>query len=108
MELAIIIFLIASLLYWLDSINAKEIATQQAKSACKKQHIEFLDDTVVIKKVRLRHNNHGQIALYREYEFEFSSTGEFRYKGNIRLLGKYIIDVEMEPYKFHEEQDHLQ
>ena len=107
MELAIIILLITSLLYWLDSINAKEIATQQAKSACKKQLIEFLDETVVIKKIRLRRNSHGQMALYREYEFEFSSTGEIRYKGNIRLLGRYLIDVEMEPYKFQDEQDHL-
>jgi hypothetical protein len=107
MELAIIILLITSLLYWFDSINAKEVATQQAKSACKKQQVEFLDDTVVIKKVRLRRNNQGQMALYREYEFEFSSTGEFRYKGHVWLLGRYLIDVEMEPYQFHDEQDHL-
>lgn len=102
MELLIIIFLIASLLYWLDGINSKEIATKQAKSACKKVLIEFLDDTVLIKKVRLRRNTQGQIAIYREYEFEFSSTGEFRYKGIVRLLGKHLLDVEMEPHQFNE------
>jgi len=102
MELAIFILLVASLLYWLDSIRAKEIATQHAKSACKKVLLEFLDDTVLIKKVRLRRNVQGQLSIYREYEFEFSSTGEFRYKGQVRLLGKYLLDVEMEPYQFHE------
>ena len=102
MELAIIIFLVAALFYWFDGIRAKENATIHAKAECKKVLIEFLDDTVLIKKVRLRRNAQGSLLIYREYEFEFSSTGEFRYKGMVRLLGKYLIDVEMEPYQFHE------
>lgn len=72
------------------------------KNACKKILLEFLDDTVLIKKVRLRRNTQGHLSIYREYEFEFSSTGEFRYKGQVRLLGKYLIDVEMEPYQFND------
>ena len=102
MDLAVIILLISSLLYWLDSIRAKENATKHAKAACKKVLLEFLDDTVLIKKVRLRRNTQGQLSIYREYEFEFSSTGEFRYKGQVRLLGQYLIDVEMEPYQFND------
>ena len=102
MELFIIIFLISALLYWFDGIQAKENATIHAKAACKKVLIEFLDDTVLIKKVRLRRNSQGQLSIYREYEFEFSSTGEFRYKGIVCLLGKHLIDVEMEPYKFND------
>jgi len=100
-DFIILLFLISSLFYWLDSIRAKEIATKNALVACKKVLLEFLDDTVVIKKVRLRRDTRGIIAIYREYQFEFSSTGEFRYKGMVRLLGKYLIDVEMEPYQFN-------
>ena len=102
MELGIIILFIFSLYYWLASISAKENATEHAKKSCKKVQVEFLDDTVLIKKVRLRRNTQGRLSIYREYEFEFSSTGEFRYKGQVRLLGKYLIDVEMEPYKFND------
>ena len=102
MELAFIILLISTLFYWLDGIRAKENATTHAKAACKKVLIEFLDDTVLIKKVRLRRNTQGHLSIYREYEFEFSTTGEFRYKGRVRLLGEYLIDVEMEPYKFND------
>lgn len=102
MELAIIILLVLSIVYWLDSIRAKENATQYAKERCKKVLLEFLDDTVLIKKVGLRRNVNGQLSIYREYQFEFSSTGEFRYKGCVRLLGQQLIDVEMEPYQFHE------
>lgn len=102
MDLIVIILLITSLLYWLDSIRAKENATKYAKAACKKVLLEFLDDTVLIKKVRLRRNTQGQLSIYREYEFEFSSTGEFRYKGQARLLGQHLVDVEMEPYQFND------
>jgi len=102
MELLIIILLFFSIAYWLDSIRAKENATQYAKESCKKVLLEFLDDTVLIKKVRLRRNVNGQLSIFREYQFEFSSTGEFRYKGCIRLLGHQLIGVEMEPYQFHE------
>ncbi len=105
MELSILIILIASLFYWFDSIRAKENATRYAKSACKKVLLEFLDDTVLIKKVWLRRNTQGQMSIYRKYEFEFSSTGEFRYKGQVRLLGQYLIDVEMEPYQFNDIED---
>lgn len=102
MELFIIIILVMSVYYWLESIRAKEDATRHAKSACKKVLIEFLDETVLIKKVRLRRNSLGHLSVYREYEFEFSSTGEYRYKGQVRLLGKSLIDVEMEPYQFND------
>ena len=101
-DFIILLFLSASIFYWLDSIRAKEIATKQASAECKKVLIEFLDDTVVIKKVRLRRDTQGRIAFYREYQFEFSSTGEYRYKGLVRLLGKYLIDIEMEPYQIHD------
>ena len=105
MELGIIIVFIAVIYYWLDSIRAKEIATMHAKLSCKNVLLEFLDDTVRIKKVRLRRNIKGHLSLYREYEFEFSSTGECRYKGEVRLLGQYLIDVEMQPYKFEEDNE---
>lgn len=100
-DFILLLILIAIIFYWLDSISSKEIATQSAKEACKKVLLEFLDETVSIKKVRLRRNIHGQLLIYREYEFEFSSTGEYRYKGIVRLLGKVLLDVEMEPYKFN-------
>lgn len=104
-DLIFIVILLALIFYWLDSLRAKEIATKNALAECKKVLLEFLDDTVVIKKVRLRRNTQGKIAFYREYQFEFTSTGRYRYKGRIRLLGRYLIDVEMEPYQFNEVEE---
>lgn len=98
-DFTLIIFLVTAFLYWLDSIRAKEIATEKAKEACKKVALEFLDDTVSVKKVRLRRNSAGRLVLYREYQFEFTSTGEYRYKGLVKFLAKSLQAVEMEPYQ---------
>ena len=99
----ILFFILLSLfLYWLDSIRAKEVATKQARKACKKIMLEFLDETVVIKKIRLRRNSLGRLVFYREYQFEFTSTGEYRYKGRVTLLGKQLIRAEMETYQMND------
>jgi len=99
-DFTIFVLLVSTFLYWLASIRAKEIATKYSREACKKVSLEFLDETVSIKKVRLRRNSSGRLVFYREYQFEFTSTGEYRYKGRVKLLGKILLGVEMEPYQF--------
>jgi len=101
-DFTLFVILISVFLYWLDSIRAKEIATARSREACKKVLVEFLDETVAIKKVRLRRNSSGRLNFYREYQFEFTSTGEYRYKGMVKLLGKHLLDIEMEPYQFND------
>jgi len=71
---------------------------------CKAQDVFFLDETVVQNKVRVRRNSAGHLVLYREYRFEFSSDGAYRYRGKICLLGKQVVSIEMEAYR----QDLLQ
>jgi len=102
-DFTLFVILVAGFLYWLDSIRAKEIATAQSRDACKKVSLEFLDETVAIKKLRIRRNDIGRLVFYREYQFEFTSTGEYRYKGVTRLLGKRLLGIEMEPYQFVED-----
>jgi len=99
-DFILFVILLSGFLYWLGSIRAKELATTHSREACKKVSLEFLDETVSIKKVRLRRNSLGRLVFYREYQFEFTSTGEYRYKGIVKLLGKYLMDIEMEPYQF--------
>ena len=101
-DFSVALVLTTLFLYWLDSIRAKEIATGHARQACKKVMLEFLDETVVIKKLRLRRNTLGRLGFYRVYQFEFTSTGEHRYKGRVTLLGKQLVATEMEPYQVNE------
>ena len=95
-----IVFLVAAIAYWLDAIRSKEIAREAGKKACLKYDLIFLDDTVVIEKVRLRRDGYGRMRIYRQYQFEFTNDGAYRYKGDIYMLGRYVLDVNMQAYHF--------
>ena len=49
----------------------------------------------------------GYIQLRRRYQFEFTSTGEIRNKGQIVLIGTRIKAIELEAHIFPEDQDRL-
>ena len=85
--------------YWLDGMRCKEIAHYAGKAACQEAEVLFLDDSVTIRKTRLRRNGLGRIVLYREYNFEFTSDGNMRSHGEVHILGKRIIETTMDAYR---------
>lgn len=42
--------------------------------------------------------------MCRVYTFEFATDGWRRYRGIIALLGRRVVEVEMEPYRFDPEE----
>lgn len=105
-ELLLIILMVASIMYWLNAIRCKEIAREAGKRACDKYQVTFLDDTVVIRKLRLRRDTNGQMRFYRVYQFEFSSDGEQRYTATISMLGERVTRVDMEAYRSMDHDDY--
>ncbi len=97
-EFIIIFTLIAVIFYWIDTIRAKELAVMHGKNACKDAGVTFLDQTVEIKKVRLKRNPRGSMVFYREYQFEFSSDGVRRVDAKIIMLGKQLLKLQLSAY----------
>jgi len=97
-EFITLFVLIAGILYWIDTIFAKEIACKHGKDRCKELGVTFLDATVEITKTRLKRNPKGTVKFKRDYSFEFSSDGIKRYQGTITMLGKVLIDLHMSAY----------
>ncbi len=91
--------IIALLWYWWNSISAYEVAYKQAKAACSRLELQFLDDTLDVIKLRLCRHPRGQMQLCRRYEFEFSSDGNNRYKGYVSLSGLHYENIDMDAYK---------
>jgi hypothetical protein len=90
---------IAALLwFWLDTMRARERAISIGRQACEKDGLQLLDETVFLKSVRLRRNERGHIAVWRNYGFEFSDNGNNRRAGNVTLLGGRLDGVQLEPY----------
>ena len=95
-----IIFIVVGALvwFWFDSIGAKEKARVTGRDYCSKGNVQFLDDTVALSKLRLKRNSLGRLNFYREFKFEFSSSGDDRYIGVISLLGQRVDKVQMDVY----------
>ncbi|RDH42929.1 DUF3301 domain-containing protein [Zooshikella ganghwensis] len=81
---------------WLDGIQCKDIARAAGKRACDDLQLQLLDDTVANIKTRLSRNQQGSITLLRYYRFEFTQTGEHRYKGTVQLLGHRIKHIHLD------------
>jgi hypothetical protein len=78
-------------LFWLDSARARELATAIARSLCDRRGLQFLDDTVVLRRIGLRWGKNG-LRLRRMFDFDFALGGAGRRSGYLILLG---TDVEL-------------
>jgi len=98
-EGAAIVLLIAGILFWLDSLRARERALKAGRAACERHALQFLDDTVSVSRVRLGRDDEGQLRIARTYTFEFSDTGNNRRHGAIVMLGGQLQDLQLEPFR---------
>lgn len=83
---------LAAALWW-DGLQKRELAIQAARRACRGAGVQFLDETVALKKWALRRSPDQQLKVYREFGFEFSETGDDRREGRICLLGPTVVAV---------------
>ena len=101
-SLVVMLLLVAIVMFWWDSVGVKEQARKIGSDVCKRSDVQFLDDTVALKKISLRRNSNGQLSFYRIFWFEFSSDNYQRFTGKIYMLGRNSDKVEMDPYPLSE------
>jgi len=87
--------------YWSYSQKIKQLALRAAINRCKEAGVQFLDHSVVLHRIGFRKDASKRWKLYREYRFEFASTGESRYVGRVILQGHFAISSELEPYSLN-------
>ncbi len=85
-----ILLLLVLLWFWLDSARARELATGICDQACAERGLQFLDETVALRKLSLRWTGQG-LRIRRLYRFDFSEEGVGRRGGHITMLG---VDLE--------------
>ncbi len=94
-----IIFAIIALLWW-RTHEIKQIAYRLAKRHCSEMEVQFLDDSIVLRRIRLKRLTNGQISLLRVFHFEFATIGDARYQGEVIFNGFKLHSIELEPYRF--------
>lgn len=98
-EGAAILLILAGVLFWMDSLRARERALAAGRNACARYGVQLLDETVQFARLRLARDSEGRMRLKRTYRFEFSDTGDNRRHGAIVMLGGELQDLQLEPYR---------
>ena len=99
LEVAALLIMAAAAGYWLQAMGSKDRARAAARSACERDQVQFLDDSVALVKLRLRRGEHGGIVIYSEFSFEFTSDGAYRYPGLVTLMGARVLQCTLGPYR---------
>jgi hypothetical protein len=93
-NLGIILAVLAAGWFWLDSARAREIATGIGRAACERHQLQFLDQTVALRRLALRWPAQG-LRLRRVYSFDFSEEGVGRRTGHLVLLGLHLEELSL-------------
>jgi hypothetical protein len=92
------------LLYWWHSGVYKGRALELAERYCREHDLQLLDQSMVIRGLWPIRRADGRLGLRRNYQFEFTSTGDQRYRGTLVLHGLRLQSLELEAYKLPPEE----
>ena len=91
--------ILAAVGLWWYSTECREAALAAAQQHCHTVGVQLLDGSVVSNGFRLTRRSSGSLALVQKFYFEFSTTGDRRYRGYLEQLGKRTIRIELEAHK---------
>ena len=86
--------------YWWRAQATKERALQAARQACEKADVFLLDQSVYLSGLGVQRDEQGRLRFRRTFTFDFTATGEGRYRGWIVLLGQTPQSIDFEPHRF--------
>lgn len=93
-------------LYFFTELKIREIAFYAAREHCESMNVQLLDQSIGIHRVWLKRGKDDQLHFWRNYQFEFTSTGDERYKGNVITLGTLIETIYLQPHKLPDTEQH--
>ncbi len=104
-DLLLLMALVALVAYWFGSLSVRERAITRVRAVCQRNGVLLLDQTVALRRLRLRRDGAGQVRFQRSYKFEFlAGDGDIRRRGDIQLLGRKIekIILELPDHTLHD------
>ncbi|GAB3741590.1 hypothetical protein GCM10028794_27480 [Silanimonas algicola] len=78
---------------WWSDRRAADVATRVAQRACEQAGVIWLDQNVQRVRKRLARNDDGRLGWQRDFDFEFSSSGQERQLGRVSLLGERVVGL---------------
>lgn len=91
------LFVVLAVLWWRGQ-GVKALALKKVRLYCEDNNLQLLDDSLVLSRLWLSRGPNGFLQLRRTYRFEFTSTGEYRYRGTILLLAEKVLSVQVQTH----------
>ncbi|WP_281648986.1 DUF3301 domain-containing protein [Parendozoicomonas sp. Alg238-R29] len=85
-------------MFWWNSQTVRQLATRHAKARCKELDLQFLDGGISLNFKSIARSPSGSLVIRRSCTFEFSSTGEDRYQGEVLMLGNHLQEIRIPPH----------
>lgn len=89
----------AALLFWYRGLAVRERALVAVRKHCDQMDLQLLDQTVALRSLWLQRDSSGRLRMRRRYNFEFTSTGDERYLGQVVFLGNRLDSIETQAHR---------
>lgn len=96
-----LMLIVLACVYLWKAHGMKELALAACKRYCEQSDVQLLDECVVLKGFWFKRDASGRLRMWRSYWFEFTATGDDRYRGKVVLLGVRIENIQLEAYRLH-------
>ncbi len=87
-----LLLILAAFWFWLDSARSREAAVRACAAACRERDIQFLDQTVGLRRLGISWTYNG-LRLRRTYGFDYSEEGRERHRGHVVMLGSRVEEL---------------
>lgn len=98
LENLLIIMLVLLVLFWFDSLGARDTAINKGHDLTERTSLQLLDESVACVRLRLARNTKGHMQIQRTYEFDVSANGGDRMDCHLVLLGRDLQSWYIPPY----------
>ena len=95
--LILLLLIGAFVLLWSAARDAAELARQHARAVCQRHQVQLLDQSVALRRVRLRRGDDGRMRFQRNYQFAYSQRGDDRQLGELAMLGHELLWISEPP-----------
>ncbi len=94
-----LMILAVAMMYWWSAYGIKQLALIATKAYCVTMDVQLLDESLALKRIKIRREHSGKLLLLRYFNFEFASTGDDRYQGEVIMHGKTCIGIHLDAHR---------
>jgi hypothetical protein len=86
-----LLLVLAGFYVWQNALRARELARVFSRDLCSQAHVQLLDQTVALQRLKLVRVAARGLLLRRDYSFEFSIDGRDRQRGSLSILDGSVL-----------------